>query len=831
MPNARRPMNPARFRSLRLPSGLLLAAPTQWGLKVGAAALLFIGAALTTLRPIADGRIHFATIDNFLFLYTLEWERTSLLKEPHRFFEGLGFFGMGDSLFYTHLLLGGLPIYAAVATFFGPIAGLNFLVIASPVLNATAAAIAAWILLRRWWPAILAGFVFGFAPVQQDFSGFLHMQLFWWTPLAAAFWFWFLRRPTWWKLSGAWLCVFVQFATGIYLGFISLVTLLALMAAALFFRGSPSLDRRLLAKSVVGIVVVALPFLPLLAGYLGFWLDNQEIRSLNEARQLSARLPSYMSSASESQLWFQTVSSLLGGVPPPIPNVIPTVLAVLGLIMGIGCARTRSPVVGLAGAGVLMFVLSLGPELWWNGRLTGHSLPFATAHALVPGFSSLRIVFLFAAGMILPIALLAAIAVDRLTRSPRMAGWRKHAAAAALLALFAMEFAHSPAKVGPTPDDRALQGALAESSDGAVAFVPSGAGFLTPDAFMRRMWWSLNGGRQAVISGYSGYTPRGTTYLARLVDWTDATNRRLVAEALVAFGVRSIVLDRKYLSEARTEDWQAVIQELRPAARVFDTGRFVVNHLGPDGVSSKTAWTDVEIQPVLRAALPDARIVIPVILRNRAEVSWRPPPGRRSRSGELVWSRGDGAVDSRQSFRLHVPPLVPPNSTAQAMSLVHAQTPASPGRYRLALMADGEQIAKAEVEIGAQQQAGALNSAELHVLAQPVCLRAGEAAFLQVSAVNLGPMPWDGTYRLGSRWTALDSEQNLSELEGRLFMLPWLTVPSGSGVVFEGLVKAPSVPGYYTLTFGMVQESVAWFSEREVLVQVFGPDERGTCGS
>ena len=336
--------------------------------------------------------------------------------------------------------------------------------------------------------------------------------------------------------------------------------------------------------------------------------------------------------------------------------------------------RIRTDPIVCRWAGGLLFVLSLGPELWWSDRLTGHSLPFATAHALVPGFSSLRIVLLFAAGMILPIALLAAIAVDRLTRSPWMAGWRKHAVAAALLALFALEFAHSPAKLGPTPDDRALQAALAESSDGAVAFVPSGAGFLTPDAFMRRMWWSLNGGRQAVISGYSGYTPRGTTYLARLVDWTDATNRRLVAESLVAFGVRSIVLDRKYLSEARTEDWQAVIQELRPAARVFDTGQFVVNHLGPDGVSSKTAWTDVEIQSVLRAALPDARIVVPVVLRNRAEVPWRPPPGRRTRSGELVWSRGDGTVDSRQSFRLHVPPLVPPNSTAQAMSLVHAQT-------------------------------------------------------------------------------------------------------------------------------------------------------------
>ena len=60
-------------------------------------------------------------------------------------------------------------------------------------------------------------------------------------------------------------------------------------------------------------------------------------------------------------------------------------------------------------------------------------------------------------------------------------------------------------------------------------------------------------------------------------------------------------------------------------------------------------------------------------------------------------------------------------------------------------------------------------------------------------------------------------------------MVPWLKVPSGSGVVFEGLVEAPAEPGFYRLTLGMVEESVAWFGEREVLVQVFGPGERGTC--
>ena len=312
-----------------------------------------------------------------------------------------------------------------------------------------------------------------------------------------------------------------------------------------------------------------------------------------------------------------------------------------------------------------MFVLSLGPELWWNGQLTGHALPFATAHALIPGFASLRIAGLLAAGTILPIALLAAIAVDRIIRWPVIAGWRAYLVAGAILALFALEFARVPARLGPPPSNPALHAALAESSHGAIAFVPSGAEFLTPDPFMRRMWWSLNGGRQAMIGGYSGYTPRGTTYLARLVDWTDASNRRLATEALVAFGVRSIVLDRDYLAEPQTEEWQAVIQELRPSARVLDTGRFVVVHLGPDGISSAGDWSDVTVQPVLRAALPDAAIVVPITLQNQTDVPWRPPPGRRTRSGEFHWTTVDGSPSSQQSFQFHVPPLIPANSSAQ----------------------------------------------------------------------------------------------------------------------------------------------------------------------
>ena len=402
---------------LRAPPGHLVAsARLRWFLKLSAAGALFVAAALNTL-PLFDGdQFHYGHIDNILFIYTMEWARYALFSEPHRFFEGLMYFGMGDSVFYTHLLLGGLPIYAPVAAIFGPGTGINVLTIASPILNAAAATAAAWVLLGRWWPSVIAGFIFAFAPIQQAFFQFHHTFMFWWTPLAMMFWFWFLQRPTWWKFSGAWLCVFIQLATGIYVGFIALVTLLVLMVAALLSGRLRQLDRRLIAISAVATLVAALPFIPLFVGYVGFWLDNQEVRTLEEARMLSARLPTYLPTVAPSHLWFQELARNVHGMTPTFPVIVPSVLASLGLVAGIA-RRPRAVAIALGSTGLFMFALSLGPELWWDGERTGWSLPYGAAHALIPGFASMRNPELFAVGMVLAMAFLAAIAVDRFVQA------------------------------------------------------------------------------------------------------------------------------------------------------------------------------------------------------------------------------------------------------------------------------------------------------------------------------------------------------------------------------------------------------------------------------
>ena len=811
-----------------------------WFMRLAVAGALFIVAALSTLPPIDGDHFHFGHIDNILLIYTMEWARYSIFTEPHRFFEGLMYFGMGDSVFFTHLLLGGLPVYAPVAAIFGPGVGINVLTIASPILNAAAATAAAWVLLRRWWPSVVAGFIFAYAPIQQEFFQFHHIFMFWWTPLAMLFWFWFLQRPAWWKVGGAWLCVFIQLATGIYVGFIALVTLLALIVAAALSGRLRNLNRRIVVESVAATVVAALPFIPLLMGYVGFWLDNQEVRTLDEARALSAQLPAYLPSVAQSHLWFQELARKVHGLDPTFPVLVPTVLAALGLAAGIA-RRQRAVAMALGLTGLLTFALSLGPELWWEGERTDWRLPYAAAHALIPGFASMRSPHLFAVGMMLPMALLAAIAVDQLMRWRRVRGWAAHLVTVALLGLLFVEFARAPVSAVEIPYDQELQEALAKQPQGPVAFLPGIAESLPLEEGVRRAWWSLNGGRQPVIGGYSGYEPRGSTYLARLMNWANASDRGQVLDALMAFGVRTIVLDRRLLSVDQTVAWKAAIQATRPSTPVYESERFVVGSLGAEGVSVVAEWSDVDIRPVLRqAALPASDIVVSTIVRNLADRPWRPPPGRRARTGDLVWESLEGNASSRQPILLRVPPIIPAGATVQALDLLAIRTPSSPGRYRLRLVIEGNQLAVRDIEIRAQPSAGSRPplAADLRVLALPACIAAGESVRVQAEALNTGAQPWGPTQRLGARWSTPDDRfvrQPLEKLEARL-LTPYdvhqsrlSTIGTGSVIVYEGIVQAPSDSGPYTLTLGMVEEGVAWFSEVEMQVVVVDANDRAAC--
>lgn len=819
---------------------LIAAGRLRWPLQLAAAGALYIAAALATLPPLPGDQFHLGHKDNVLFLYSMEWARVSLFGEPQRFFEGLMYYGMGDSVFYTHLLLGGLPVYAPVATLFGPGVGINVLTIASPVLNAAAAAAAAWFLLGRWAPSVVAGFVFGFAPVSQEFFQYHHLLMAWWTPLALACWFWFLRRPTWWKFSGAWLCVLIQLATGIYLGFIALVTLLVVIGAAVVSRRLPPVDRRLAVNAVLGTAVAALPFVPLLTGYLAFWMDNQEVRTIDETRQLSARLPDYLPVAARSHYWYRAAVERVEGFGVSFPALVPAGLACLGLAAGVLTPRLRAVTLGLGCSGLFMFSLTLGPELWWHGELMGVGLPFAVLREVLPGFAALRNPEFLAVGMVLAMALLGAVAVDGLMRWRRLGGWPSYVVAAGMFGLLAVEFARVPTAGVPIPYNRDLQAALAELPDGPVAFIPMAGERLGLDVGgihelqvrnVERALWTLNGGRNPILDGYSGYEPRGTSQLGRMTQWADDGNRRDVLEALVALGVRTVVLDREYLSTTQADAWLVAIRALRPGVETREIGRFLVSHVGAPATAPLTSLSDIELRAALASsAATDAAIGVSVTLSNRADRPWLPPSSQRTAPGTLIWEPLAGGEAVRRDVRVRLPPVIAARSMAPALELIGVRSPSTPGRYRLRLAIDGMPQASVDVDVGpGRESALPPLAAELQILKLPSCLVAGATRLVQAQALNTGAQAWSQDHLIGFRWSTPDDRfmlQRLEDLEGRLLQVQTYRGPgigTGSGMAFAGGVQAPSAPGTYRLTLGMVMDS--WFGEIDVPIEV-----REDCG-
>ena len=87
-------------------------------------------------RPIPDSSAYpLGDIDQLFELATREWERGCLVHQPQNFFQGPGFYGMGESLFFSDLLLGTLPTYMLLAPMFGPALNFNLLHASLTALN------------------------------------------------------------------------------------------------------------------------------------------------------------------------------------------------------------------------------------------------------------------------------------------------------------------------------------------------------------------------------------------------------------------------------------------------------------------------------------------------------------------------------------------------------------------------------------------------------------------------------------------------------------------------------------------------------------------------
>src|SRR6266545_1239808 len=124
--------------------------------------------------------------------------------------------------------LGSLPLFAPVYLLTGNVvAGFNTVMLLSGALAALGGCALGWWWTRRWWPAIVAGALFGFAPLRLSQVGHLQLLTFFWAPWALVFLDRFLRGRRWRDLWAFAVFYWLQILSSFYFGMMMTVAVLA----------------------------------------------------------------------------------------------------------------------------------------------------------------------------------------------------------------------------------------------------------------------------------------------------------------------------------------------------------------------------------------------------------------------------------------------------------------------------------------------------------------------------------------------------------------------------------------------------------------------------
>ncbi len=115
--------------------------------------------------------------------------------------------------------------------------------------------------------------------------------------------------------------------------------------------------------------------------------------------------------------------------------------------------------------------------------------------------------------------------------------------------------------------------------------------------------------------------------------------------------------------------------------------------------------------------------------------------------------------------------------------------------------------------------------AQITLASPPVKLRVGQKETIQVKIKNASDVEWyarggevntnpDNRFYIavGNRWLKAEGEQLVTNMDGR-YGLPKNLKP-GDEVEVPLLITAPKDPGEYILEVDLVQEQVAWFSDK-----------------
>jgi hypothetical protein len=781
-------------------------------------------------------------VEPLLNAWILAWDVHALTSDPLHFFEANIFYPVRRALAFSEHLLGVLPIFAPIALMTdNPIFAYNILFVLSFALSGFTMFMLAFYWTDAFWPSIVAGTLFAFAPCRFAQIGHLQLLNFFWAPLVLMFLDRFLRAQRWPDLLLMALCYWLQVLSSVYLGY--MITIAAALYVGYYvllvdrtLLRLPMLPKALtfLAGSLLILLPVHLPYLAVAREWGVSHIVDRQINA-DAYVYLSAELLNYLSVPPfMAKIYHAAIRASLPvaesvGVYEKwlFPGLIMPALVLLGSLSRLESIDSRRVKVLRRSFWLILavaFLLSLGPFLVMLRRKTEVPLPYLLFFHVVPGFGVVRAPARFALLVVLAASPLAALGVLKLVEACRRFGSVRSPAkvipplvATALVVVTFLELGLQPlplARVPTREDIPEVYRWLAGDQPGPIVEVPIGIMQDYEYLYYSTSHWL------PLVNGVSGYFPLTFLEIKRVIERLPS---RAAVEYLKSLGVKAVVLHTDRLRRAELDRWQAIQSAERSLQEVKLFGADVLYHI-PIIPTSAGLRLQVDAPEWLTA---QTRVTMRVALRGEPAKAWRHPAPHEispsTQSHALVQWKTSGTAEIVTSTRVRLPLVIPPEEYVLVPLAV--DTPQKHGLYTLrvsipSLMAEAE---SRTLDIRAVPLPTSLSdphllsaSYRLPIEQPPPSIAGTDPLPLTLRAQNTGQAVWLaearenlGAVRLGWRW--FKGGQPVHGHEGRS-MLPYDVFP-GQSHEFQVTVDPPGESGVYTLQLGLVSEQVAWFSD------------------
>jgi hypothetical protein len=763
--------------------------------------------------------------DPLMLSWVLAWDVQALRSgNVWHFFDANIFYPFERTLAFSEHLLGVVPFFAPGYLITGnPIVGYNIVLLLSFVLSGLSMFCLVYHWTRQFWPSLVAGALFGFAPFR--FGQYSHVQILnvFWTPICLLFLDRFLYAPKWRNLVGFAIFYWFQVLSSVYLGYIATVgvTLYAGYHVLVVDRGLLRLP--VLIKALAFAVASVTVLLPLHLPYLRVQESWGFVRSVQEVMSYSPDILNYLSAPplmNDLYLWvFRAKAPVAGQEKWLFPGLVLPCLVVIG---SAGAIASRTLAGGRRLRNVLWliltaaFLLSLGPYLVLFGVQTQVPLPYLLFHYLLPGFDSMRVPGRFVLLALLAASALAALGVIRCSAMFSRVGplWARRGpvlAAAVVLSLLAFELGGKPFPLVEVPDRgeiRELYHWLNTERPGPIVELPFGFYEDYRYVYFSSAHWL------PLVNGLSSFAPAPYDEIQSVL--SKLPDRRAV-EYAEALGIRAVVLHGDNLPWEDASRWTEKATAHGGLRRIASFGPHIVYSVGE--VSVTPSLTMETTAPSWLAHSEHVRLGL--LVRGEGSGPWRHPRPHGWSAVLVRWTEAGTGRSMTTKGRVQLPPVIPAGETIEIPMETNA--PADAGSYRFEVSVPGLWLSSVPQSIEVRSAVSLTSRDSPRLLAatyvspsvnSPIVATAKEPIRLEVGTTNVGAARWvsgaqqgKGVVRLGWRW--LKDKQELKQLSGGA-PVQWDVFP-GQSHRFQVVVAAPDEPGRYMLELGLVSERVASF--------------------